>query len=63
MTTVWDADSTQDAVVDVVNETVGIRNVAWDAERGLLLNEENVKMRGACNHESFTGVGTVFVLK
>jgi beta-galactosidase/beta-glucuronidase len=34
-----------------------VRNVAWDGERGLVLNEQNVKMRGACNHESFTGVG------
>ena len=44
-------------VVDSASETVGIRNIAWDAERGLLLNEQRVKMRGACNHESFTGVG------
>ena len=45
------------AVVDAVNETVAVRNVAWDGEKGLLLNEQLVKMRGACNHESFTGVG------
>lgn len=42
---------------DAVNETVAVRGVAWDGERGLVLNEQNVKMRGACNHESFTGVG------
>ena len=45
------------SVVDAVNETVAVRNVAWDGEKGLVLNEQNVKMRGACNHESFTGVG------
>jgi len=45
------------AVVDAVNETVAVRGVAWDGEKGLLLNEQLVKMRGACNHESFTGVG------
>lgn len=45
------------AVVDSTNQSVGIRNLAWDAQRGLMVNEQRVKMRGACNHESFTGVG------
>jgi hypothetical protein len=45
------------SVVDATSETVGIRNLAWDAEQGLKVNEQRVKMRGACNHESFTGVG------
>lgn len=44
-------------VVDAVNETLGIRNVAWDAERGLFINGQHVKLRGGCAHESFTGVG------
>jgi hypothetical protein len=51
------AVSANGKATDSANETVGIRNTAWDGERGLLLNEEQVKMRGACNHESFTGVG------
>lgn len=42
-------------VVDAVNTSVGIRSIAWDAETGLYLNEQAVKMRGFCNHESFTG--------
>ena len=45
------------AVIDVVNETVSFRGISWDPEHGLYLNSEAVKMRGACNHESFTGVG------
>lgn len=45
------------SVVDAVNETVGIRNIAWDAAQGLFINSQPVKMRGGCNHESFTGVG------
>jgi beta-galactosidase/beta-glucuronidase len=49
--------SSNGKITDTANETIGIRNTAWDGERGLLLNEEPVKMRGACNHESFTGVG------
>jgi beta-galactosidase/beta-glucuronidase len=44
-------------LVDSTSQSVGIRNLAWDAERGLIVNEQRVKMRGACNHESFTGVG------
>lgn len=45
------------AVVDSTTQSVGVRNLAWDAEQGLKVNEQRVKMRGACNHESFTGVG------
>ena len=43
--------------VDAVTQSVGIRTLAWDAEQGLKVNEQRVKLRGACNHESFTGVG------
>lgn len=42
---------------DAVNTSVGIRNIAFDSERGMLVNEQVVKMRGFCEHESFTGVG------
>ena len=45
------------AAVDSVEVSIGIRNLDWDAEQGLKVNEQRVKMRGACNHESFTGVG------
>lgn len=45
------------AVLDQVSESVGIRSVAWDANKGLLLNGQPVKMRGGCNHESFAAVG------
>jgi beta-galactosidase/beta-glucuronidase len=45
------------AIFDSTTQSVGVRNLAWDAEQGLKVNEQRVKMRGACNHESFTGVG------
>lgn len=45
------------AVADATEMSIGIRNLDWDAEQGLKVNEQRVKMRGACNHESFTGVG------
>jgi len=50
-------DQSTGSVLDNVNTSIGIRNLAWDPEMGLLVNEQGVKMRGACNHESFAGVG------
>jgi len=35
----------------------GIRSVAFDPDRGLLLNGVPVKVRGACVHQDFGGVG------
>jgi hypothetical protein len=43
--------------VDTVNTTVGIRGIEWDPGDGLHLNGQVTKMRGFCNHESFTGIG------
>jgi beta-galactosidase/beta-glucuronidase len=45
-------------IVDSVNTSFGVRNVAWSADHGLLLNEQRVKMRGFCEHENFAGVGS-----
>jgi hypothetical protein len=45
------------AVVDAVNTSIGVRSLVWDPEAGLRVNEQPVKMRGFCNHESFAGVG------
>ena len=45
------------AAVDTRNESVGFRSIAWSAEQGLFLNNQPVKMRGFCNHESWAGVG------
>ncbi len=41
-------------------ETVvfGIRSVVFDVDRGMLLNGTPVKLRGACVHQDFGGVGT-----
>ena len=45
------------AVLDSRNETIGIRDVKWTAESGLVLNSQAVKMRGFCNHENFGAIG------
>ena len=37
-------------VVDSQNITTGIKTVEFDANKGLILNEENVKVRGMCDH-------------
>lgn len=39
------------------SERFGIRTVAFDPERGFLLNGQPIKVRGACVHQDFGGVG------
>ena len=43
---------------EMVTESFGVRTVSFDAERGFLLNGEPLKIRGACVHQDFGGVGT-----
>lgn len=38
-------------------ETFGVRTVGFDPDRGFLLNGEPFKLRGACVHQDFGGVG------
>ena len=45
------------ATVDRHETPFGIRTVAFDAERGFLLNGERVELRGTCNHQDHAGVG------
>jgi hypothetical protein len=42
---------------DSYNTTVGIYSTNWTGGQGFFLNEQHVKIRGFCNHESFGGVG------
>lgn len=44
-------------IVDSENITTGARSVRWDADKGLYLNDQRVKMRGFCDHSNFGGVG------
>ena len=55
VTDVVDASSRQ--VLDSVNTTLGVRSIRWDYDRGFFLNGDNIKLRGFCHHDSFTGVG------
>lgn len=42
---------------DSRNTSIGIHTTAWTGDRGLFMNEEHIKVRGFCSHESFGGVG------
>ena len=44
-------------LLDSFTRTLGIRSVRWDYDSGFYLNDRNVKLRGFCHHDSFTGVG------
>ena len=44
-------------VVDVYQTTTGIRDIAFDAERGFLLNGEPLKLKGVNMHQDHAGVG------
>jgi hypothetical protein len=40
-----------------VNASIGLRSVRWDADEGVFINEQRVRFRAFCDHESFTAVG------
>jgi len=42
---------------DETSVRFGFRSVAFDADRGFLLNGKPLKLRGACVHQDFGGVG------
>jgi beta-galactosidase len=44
-------------VVDSINTRFGVRSIRFDAEKGLFLNGENVKIHGACCHQDHAGIG------
>jgi beta-galactosidase len=44
-------------VVDAVTTPFGVRQIRWDAERGLFLNGKPVKLQGVNMHQDHAGVG------
>jgi beta-galactosidase len=46
------------AIVDSVSTDFGLRTIAFDANKGFLLNGNPVKLQGTCNHQDFAGVGS-----
>ncbi|GAC1585268.1 MAG: beta-galactosidase GalA [Sphingomicrobium sp.] len=47
-----------DTLVDRIETPFGVRSIAFDAERGFLLNNRHVELLGTCNHQDHAGVGT-----
>ena len=39
------------AVLDVVNTTFGVRKLTFDPDKGFILNDQHVKVKGMCNHQ------------
>ena len=48
---------TDGKVCDVYTTTIGLREVAFDAERGFLLNGQQLKLKGVNMHQDHAGVG------
>ena len=46
------------AEVDRCETPFGIRTVAFDPDRGFLLNGQRVELKGTCNHQDHAGVGS-----
>jgi beta-galactosidase len=44
-------------VVDSTETSFGVRHVVFDVDRGLLINDEHVKMKGVCLHHDAGAVG------
>ena len=47
-----------DKVVDCVKTRFGVRETAWDADRGFLLNGRVVKLHGVCMHHDLGCIGS-----
>ncbi len=45
-------------VVDERRTRIGFRHFRFDADRGFLLNDASVKLKGVCLHQDHAGVGT-----
>ena len=45
-------------IMDRVETEFGIRTIAFDAEKGFLLNGKPYVIKGTCNHQDHAGVGT-----
>lgn len=52
------SDSSSGKVLDSTNTSFGIRNATFDANKGLLINGFQTKIRGVSMHQDFAGVGT-----
>lgn len=52
--------SVNNAVIDTYDTRFGIRAVTYDANRGLLINGQGVRVQGTCNHHDQGSLGAAF---
>lgn len=52
--------STNGTVVDTYETFFGIRSIQYDANKGVFVNGEAVRIYGACNHHDLGSLGTAF---
>ncbi|ATC63817.1 beta-galactosidase [Nibricoccus aquaticus] len=50
-------------LVDVYETRFGIRDVQWDAERGVLVNGERIRLQGVNQHHDLGALGAAFNLR
>jgi beta-galactosidase len=43
--------------IDVVNQQVGIRSIAFDKDKGFFLNGKSTKLKGVCIHDDAGALG------
>jgi len=51
---------TNGALTDTYTTPLGIRTFSFDANRGLVLNGKEIKIKGVCNHHDLGALGTAF---
>lgn len=49
-----------DATVDTYSTTFGIRSLTYDPNKGLLVNNEHIRVQGTCNHHDLGALGAAF---
>lgn len=47
----------EDQVKDYLCSSFGLRTISMDANTGFYLNDENIKLKGFCNHQDHAGIG------
>ena len=48
---------------DSVTETFGVREIAFDANKGFFLNGKHLPLRGVCRHQEWEGLGSALTQK
>lgn len=58
--TTLSTSGTNGTVIDTYETVFGIRSITYDANRGILVNGQHVRIQGTCNHHDQGSIGTAF---